>query len=230
VIPLRDVIPSRAFPVVSVTLVGLNTATFLCQQLLAPDARTALVSQFGLTPQAVAWWAPLTAMFLHSDWIQFGCNTTALWLFGENVEDRMGRGRMLAFYVLAGVLTAFVHAWTGPAAAAAPAVGASGAVAGVLGAYFRLFPRSRVLTFVPVPGAGPLMELPAASFLGFWGVGLVLSALLQLTRAGAGAATGWSFASCAVGFLAGALLIRVFRREERMRVEWWHEPAPRTGR
>ena len=228
-IPLRDVIPSRTFPAVSLALVGLNTATFLYQQLLTADERTALASQFGLTPQAVTWWTLLTAMFLHTDWIQFACNTIALWLFGENVEDRMGRGRMLAFYLLAGVVTAVVHAWPQPAAAT-PAVGASGAVAGVLGAYFRLFPRSRVLTFVPVPGAGPLMELPAASFLGFWAVALVLSALLQMTRAGAGPVTGWSFASCTIAFLAGALLIRVLRRDERMRVEWWHEPAPRTGR
>jgi membrane associated rhomboid family serine protease len=229
VIPLRDVIPSRSFPAVSLTLVGLNTATFLYQQFLTPDDRTTLASQFGLTPLSVTWWTLLTAMFLHTDWIQFGCNTMALWLFGENVEDRMGRKRMLAFYLLAGIVTAVVHVWTQPTVAA-PAMGASGAVAGVLGAYFRLFPRSRVLTFVPVPKAGPLMELPAASFLGFWGVALMLSALLQLTRTGVAAVTGWSFASCAVAFLTGALLIRVFRREERMRVEWWHEAAPGAER
>lgn len=221
-IPLRDVIPSRTFPLVSVTLVGLNAAAFAYQQLLPADARVLLAGQYGLTPASLAWWTLVTGLFLHTDWLQFGSNAIVLWLFGENVEDRTGRARMLLLYLLGGMIGGLVHAWT-QTDSRTPVIGASASVACVLGAYFRLFPRSRVLTFVPLPGPGPLMELPAVSFLGFWVAAQLMSGLLVMAAPGIPAIAGCSFTSCAVAFLSGALLIRALKRADRMRVEWWHQ-------
>ena len=111
------------------------------------------------------------------------------------------------------------------AASGRPAVGASGAVAGILGAYFVMYPRSRILTFVPVPGVGPLIEVTAVAFLGVWLFVQLLSSTVLMTAAGFALLEGFSFAACAAAFIGGALLIPVFRRSERLRVDWWHDAA-----
>ena len=220
-LPLRDVMPSRTFPAVTLTLIGINTATFLLQWSLASSAGAALVERFGLTPAEFRPWTPVTSMFLHRDPLQFGANMLMLWLCGENLEDRTGRARMVAFYLLSGALAGLAHA-AAHAASWTPAVGASGAVAGVLGGYFSLYPRSRILTLAPLPGADRIIELSAAGYLAFWMLAQLVSSVFPMTET-AVATVGPSLAACAAAFLGGALMIRAFRRPERMRVDWWHD-------
>lgn len=220
-VPLRDVMRSRTFPAVTLTLIGVNTSTFLLQSSLPSADALALVDRFGLTPAGFEPWTLVTSMFLHHDPLQFGANMLMLWLCGENLEDRTGRARMVAFYLLSGVLAGVAHA-AAHASSWAPAIGASGAVAGVLGGYFAMFPRSRILTLAPLPGADRIVELSAAGYLAFWMLAQLVSSVFRITETAA-ATVGPSFAACAAAFLSGALMIRAFRRAERMRVEWWHD-------
>jgi membrane associated rhomboid family serine protease len=221
-IPLRDVIPSRTFPAVTVGLIAVSTAVFLLQQSISAAESLTLARLFGLTPGSLEWWTPVTATFFHPGWLSFVANMLTLWLFGDNLEDRSGRARYLAFYLTCGALASLAQAWASPASGR-PALGASGAVAGVLGGYFVMYPRSRILAWAPVPGVGPVIELPAVAFLVSWLFAqLVIS--VPLLPGPAVETESFSFTACAAGFLGGALLIPVFRRAERLRVEWWHDP------
>jgi membrane associated rhomboid family serine protease len=226
-IPLRDVIPSRTFPIVTVTLIGVNSVIYLFQQSLTATEHSALIHTYGLEPASFAWWSPITSIFLHRDWLQFASNMLMLWLFGENLEDRMGRLRYVVFYLGCGVTAATVHLST-QTNSMGPAVGASGAVAGILGGYFLMYPRSRILALVPVPVVWSVIELPALAFLAVWISAQLVSGLLPL--AGLPPIERFSFGPCAAGFLTGALLIRIFKRAERMRVEWWHDQLETGGR
>jgi rhomboid family protein len=220
-LPLRDVIPSRTFPVVTITLVALNAAAYL-HQLSLPDAeRFDLARTFGVIPAALSPVSPVTSLFVHRDPLQFASNMLMLWLLGETVEDRLGRGRHVLLYTLCGVLAAATHAWT-YRTSLTPAVGASGAVAGILGGYCRLYPGSRILTLVPLPVLWPVLELPVLGFVAAWVVAQLVSDVVPFAT-GIPSAQGFSPASCIIAFLAGALLVRVLRRSERMRVEWWHD-------
>jgi membrane associated rhomboid family serine protease len=223
-IPLRDVIPSRTFPAVTVSLIGLNAVMFLYQQSLTATALSAVAYRYGVTPAAFDWLSLVTASFVHEGWLPFGVNMLMLWLFGETLEDRTGRGRFVVFYLICGALASLGHAWIGTGSGR-PAVGASGAVAGILGAYFVMYPRSRILTFVPVPSVGPLIEVTAVAFLGVWLFVQLLSSTVLMTAAGFAMLEGFSFAACAAAFIGGAMLIPVFQRAERLRVEWWHDAA-----
>jgi membrane associated rhomboid family serine protease len=132
-----------------------------------------------------------------------------LWIFGDNVEDRLGRVRFLAFYLLCGVAASFAHVLANPASTV-PTIGASGAIAGVLGAYFLLYPRSRVLTLVPLGFFLQVVQLPAFLFLGFWFLmQFVVGAASLSAGAGGGGVAWWAHVG---GFVAGALLQLVFRR------------------
>ena len=162
-IPLRDIIPSRTTPFVTVTLIVLNTLVFFYQLSLGP-AIEEFVLYFGLVPAAFSWITVFTSMFLHGGFLHFAGNMLYLWIFGDNVEDRMGHGRFLFFYLLCGVGAALAQTITDPASVI-PMVGASGAIAGVMGAYFVLYPRSRILTLVPIFFFIQLIEVPAIFFL-----------------------------------------------------------------
>jgi membrane associated rhomboid family serine protease len=222
-LPLRDVIPSRTFPVVTVSFIALNTVCYVHQQWLAPTARLDLAQTFGVVPAALSAWSPITSLFVHRDPLQFTSNMLMSWLVGETLEDRLGRGRHVLFVVLCGALAAAAHAWT-YRNSFTPAVGASGAVAGILGGYCRLYPASRILTLVPLPIAWPILELPVMGFVAAWILAQLVSDVVRFAT-GIPSAQGFSPASCLVAFLAGALLVRVFRRSERMRVEWWHDKS-----
>jgi membrane associated rhomboid family serine protease len=222
-IPLRDVIPSRTFPVVTVALIALNTACFLYQQSLGPQARSGLAEVLGVVPSALSAWSPITCLFVHRDLLQFTSNMLMLWLLGETLEDRLGRGRHLFFYVLCGVVAAATHVWT-YRHSLTPTVGASGAVAGILGGYCRLYPSSRILTLVPVPIAWQVLELPILGFVAAWIVAQLVSTVVPFTG-GIPSAEAFSPAACGAAFLAGAFLVGIFRRSERMRVEWWHDKS-----
>jgi membrane associated rhomboid family serine protease len=159
-------------------------------------------------------------MFMHGDWMHFLGNMLFLWIFGDNVEDRVGHARFVLFYVLCGAAAALAQVWISPASRV-PMVGASGAIAGVMGAYFVMFPHSRVLTLVPIFFFIELIEVPAIFFLGIWFLLQFLSGVTSLGVARAQDVGGVAFWAHVAGFVAGVIWIFVFRRPERQRVEWF---------
>jgi membrane associated rhomboid family serine protease len=217
-IPVQDVIPSRTTPWVTLVLIGVNAVVFAYELALDADARLQFFFAYGLVPAEFSWTTAVTSMFLHSGWLQVGGNLLALWIFGDNVEDRLGHGRFLVFYALAGCIAALAQTWA-DRDSLVPLVGASGAIAGVLGAYVVMFPHSRILVLVPLIVIVEVIEIPAVFLLGFW----VLMQLLDgVGRIAAAPASGSiAFLAHAAGFLTGLLAVRLFRRPERQRVEWW---------
>jgi membrane associated rhomboid family serine protease len=223
VIPLRDVIPSRTTPFVTVALIVVNTLVFVRQLTLDESAMEEFFLYFGLVPAAFSWVAVLTSMFVHGGFMHFGFNMLFLWIFGDNVEDRMGHGRFLVFYVLCGGAAALAQTATDPDSIVAM-VGASGAIAGVMGAYFVLYPHSRIVTLIPILFFFHVVEIPALVFLGLWFVLQFVSGLGSMAAATGGEpAGGIAFWAHIAGFVAGASGVLVFRRPERQRVEWWND-------
>ena len=222
-IPLRDVIPSRTTPFVTVGLIVVNTLVFIRQLTLDGSAIEEFFLYFGLVPAAFSWVAVLTSMFVHGGFMHFGFNMLFLWIFGDNVEDRMGHGRFLVFYLLCGVAAALAQTATDPDSIVAM-VGASGAIAGVMGAYIVLYPHSRIVTLIPILFFFHIIEVPALVFLGLWFVLQFVSGLGSMAAATGGEpAGGIAFWAHIAGFVAGASGVLVFRRPERQRVEWWND-------
>ena len=221
-IPLRDIIPSRTTPYVTISLISLNVLVFLYELSLG-RAVDAFTLYFGLVPAAFSWVTVFTSMFLHGGILHVAGNMLYLWIFGDNVEDRMGHGRFLVFYLLCGVAAALAQTITAPDSVV-PMVGASGAIAGVMGAYFVLYPKSRIVTLIPLFFFFQVIEVPAILFLGIWFVMQFLSGVGSIvTTAGGGSAGGVAFWAHVAGFVAGISGVIVFRRPERQRVEWWHD-------
>jgi membrane associated rhomboid family serine protease len=221
-IPLRDIIPSRTTPVVTITLITLNVLVFLYELSLGRSV-DAFTLYWGLVPAAFSWVAVFTSMFLHGGVLHVAGNMLYLWIFGDNVEDRMGHGRFLVFYLLCGVAAALAQTISVPDSVV-PMVGASGAIAGVMGAYFVLYPKSRIVTLVPIFFFIQIIEVPAILFLGIWFLMQFASGMLSIGSVGAGqSAGGIAFWAHAAGFVAGLSGVVVFRRPERQRVEWWHD-------
>ena len=212
-IPLRDVIPSRTTPYITVTIIILNALAWVVELSLPRETLPAFLQVYGVVPADFRPPTLVTSMFLHGSWLHVIGNMWYLWIFGDNVEDRLGHGRFVAFYLLCGIAAAFGQILSDPLSRL-PTIGASGAIAGVLGAYFVLYPRSRVLTLVPLFIFWELIEIPAIFLLGFW-------FLMQLFSAGAIAVTssagggGIAFTAHVAGFVAGAAGVFVFRRRER---------------
>jgi len=218
-IPLKDVISSRTRPVVTTMIVAINVLVFLLQLTLAPGDVERFIYTFGLVPAHFSVPSLFTSMFVHGGLGHVGGNLLYLWIFGDNVEDRLGHGRFIVFYLATGVVAALSQTAMDPESTV-PMVGASGAVAGVMGGYFVLYPQSRVLTLFPFPVM--LFEVPAIFFLGLWFVMQFLSGLGSLaSAAGQGLPGGVAFWAHVMGFVAGVLLVRLMQRPERQRVEWW---------
>jgi membrane associated rhomboid family serine protease len=221
-IPLRDIIPSRTTPVVTISLIALNILVFVYELSLG-RAVDAFTLYWGLVPAAFSWVTVFTSMFLHGGLLHVAGNMLYLWIFGDNVEDRMGHGRFLVFYLLCGVAAALAQTITAPDSVV-PMVGASGAIAGVMGAYFVLYPKSRIVTLIPLFFFFQVIEVPAILFLGIWFLMQFLSGVGSIvTTAGGGPAGGVAFWAHVAGFVAGISGVIVFRRPERQRVEWWHD-------
>src|SRR5438876_7076722 len=211
-IPLRDVIPSRTTPYITVTIIVLNAIAWLFELGLPRDVLPAFLQVYGVVP---AYFSPptlVTSMFLHGSWMHVIGNMWYLWIFGDNVEDRVGHGRFIVFYLMCGMAAAFGQILMDPTSTL-PTIGASGAIAGVMGAYFVLYPQSRVLTLIPLIIFWEIVELPAIFLLGFW-------FLMQLVNAGAVAVTastgggGVAFAAHVAGFVVGMVAVFVFRKRE----------------
>lgn len=217
-IPLKDVIPSRTRPVVTTSLVVINALVFLLQLTLSPSEVERFVYTFGLVPAYFSVPSLFTSMFIHGGLAHVGGNLLYLWIFGDNIEDRLGHGRFVVFYLATGVAAALAQTAMDPASTI-PMVGASGAIAGVLGGYFVLYPQSRVLTLFPFPVM--LFEVPAFVFLGLWFLLQFVSGLGSLAASSDGLPGGVAFWAHVMGFVAGAALVRLLQRPERARVEWW---------
>jgi membrane associated rhomboid family serine protease len=221
-IPLRDVIPSRTTPFVTTTLIVVNVLVFLYEQSMGQRALEQFVFTYGFVPGAFSWAAILTSMFMHGGWMHLIGNMLSLWIFGDNVEDRLGHLRYVGFYLACGVLAALAHAVSDPSSMI-PTVGASGAIAGVMGAYFVLYPHSRVLTLIFLFVFVQVVEIPAVVFLGFWFVMQLVSGVgSSLATATGQAAGGIAFWAHVAGFAAGAGLVKVLARPQPP--EWW-DPA-----
>jgi membrane associated rhomboid family serine protease len=217
-IPLRDVIPSRTTPYVTITIIVLNTLAWLFELSLPQDTLNEFLTVYGVVPAHFVWPTLITSMFLHGGWMHVIGNMWYLWIFGDNVEDSLGHGRFIVFYLLCGIVAAFGQILIQPDSTL-PTIGASGAIAGVMGAYFVLYPQSRVLTLLPLIIIWEIVELPAIVLLGFW-------FLMQLFSAGTIAMTastgggGVAFMAHVAGFLFGVVGVFVFRKRQRS-AEWW---------
>jgi membrane associated rhomboid family serine protease len=221
VIPIRDHTPSRSFPIVTISIIALNVAVFIYQLLFAGDLDTFFYAH-GLVPclltnqctaQVPGAWPPwltiFAAMFMHSGWLHIGGNMLYLWIFGNNVEDAMGPLGFAVFYLLCGVLASLAQVATAPASTVVN-VGASGAIAGVLGAYLLLFPQARVDTLVFFGWFINLVALPAILVLGVWFVLQLFSGIMSVGPETASG--GVAFFAHVGGFVAGLVLVNVFKR------------------
>ncbi len=231
-IPLRDENPHRTFPVVNYALIALNVLGFLWELSLGPNLDQQIMrvsfipARFWLPG---AWAADLLSivisMFLHGSVMHIGSNMLYLWIFGDNIEDRLGHGRYLIFYLLCGFGATLAHAIFSPASRL-PAIGASGAIAGVLGAYLLLWPHARVLTLIPIFFFITIRELPAVLILGLWFVLQFFSGIGSLGVPDAQNMGGVAYFAHIGGFVCGMLLIFVmggFRRVRRREPPppWW---------
>ena len=210
-IPLRDVIPSRTTPYITITIIVLNALAWFLELSLPRDVLPLFLQVYGVVPARLQAPTLLTSMFLHGSWMHVIGNMWYLWIFGDNVEDRVGHGRFIVFYLLCGIAAALGQVVIDPGSTL-PTIGASGAIAGIMGAYFVLYPRSRVLTLIPLVIFWEVIELPATMLLGFW-------FLMQLFSAGAIAVTsttgggGVAFMAHVAGFVLGAIGVLVFRKK-----------------
>jgi membrane associated rhomboid family serine protease len=209
VFPVSDVIPSRRRPVVTVGLIAVNTIVFLYELRLDAPAMHQFALTWGLVPAEFAWSRVPASAFIHDGWIHFGGNMLYLWIFGDNVEDAMGHLGYLAFFVAAAGAGALAHTLVHPASTV-PLIGASGAIAAVMGAYFVLYPRSQVLTAIFLVLYLDIIEVPAIFFLGVWLLMQVFSGLASMgaQAADAGVAFAAHLAGFGVGVVAGAMLRR----------------------
>ena len=221
-IPLRDTIKSRTIPFVNYGLIACCGLVFLYELSLGDEIESFLYT-YGVTPARAfsalfrgdfsfdAVFPLFTSLFLHGGWLHLLGNMIYLYVFGDNVEDRLGHGAYLVFYLLAGVGASLTEVCF-QRASTAPLIGASGAIAGVLGAYFILYPRSRILTLIPLLFFFPVLEISAFFFLGFWFVMQFIQASLSSGAHAGGGVAWWAHAG---GFIFGAGSLPFFLRARR---------------
>lgn len=217
-IPLKDDVPSYTFPFVTIAIIVVNIIVFIYELTLGMGEvenfiyRTAAIPYeithlVDIKPRSIVPppFTLLTAMFVHGGLLHLAGNMLFLWIFGDNVEDTLGHFRYLLFYLVSGVIASFAHIALEPASMM-PMIGASGAIAGVLGAYFLLFPRAQVLTLVFLIFFVTVVRIPAVVFLGFW-------FLFQILSSGYGGGIAW-YAHIG-GFIAGAAGILILNPKKR---------------
>ncbi|MGH2403909.1 MAG: rhomboid family intramembrane serine protease [bacterium] len=215
-IPLRDSVRSRTAPVVVYSIIAACVGVFLYTTgLESVAAERAFFASYGAIPRAItqgpwpeAWRGLATSIFMHGSWMHLGGNMLYLWIFGDNVEDAMGHSRFLVFYLVTGLAAALSHVAAQPASPV-PLVGASGAIAGVLGAYLVLYPQARVLSLVILGFFIRTVELPAILVLSLWFVLQLVQGFGTLRAPGATTVAWWAHVG---GFVAGAVLVLAFAR------------------
>jgi membrane associated rhomboid family serine protease len=212
--PIKDTIRSRTFPVVNWLLILSNVMVFGLEISLSQPELDAFINTFGLIPAAVeplnplTWYPFLTHMFIHGGWLHVISNLWMLFIFGDNIEDRLGSLRFLLFYLLGGVAAGLLQNFLSPNPLI-PSIGASGAIAAVLGAYILFYPRARVITLIPILFIPWFVEIPALIFLGIWFITQIYSGVLALagTAGDWGGVAWWAHVG---GFLFGLLMARLF--------------------
>lgn len=226
-IPISDENPTRRFPLVTIVLVMANVAVFAYEASLTPEALQTFVAHNAFVPAALAadpfspavWRTVLTAMFLHGGWVHVGGNMLYLWIFGNNIEDRLGAVRFAGFYLLCGVLATLAQFIAAPGTTI-PNLGASGAVAGVLGSYLLLYPRAVVVTIIPLVFFFSVERLSALLVIGFWFVLQLANGIASLGSALAETGGVAWFAHLG-GFAAGLVLtLPVWRADRSSRRRW----------
>jgi membrane associated rhomboid family serine protease len=211
-IPLYDTLHSRRFPITNLLLIGLNALAFVYELTLSPAGLDRFTRTWGLMPAQLvrhpfeAWITIFVAMFLHGGWFHILSNMWVLYIFGDNVEDRLGHARYLVFYLLSGVAAALVESFI-LRGSEVPVIGASGAIAGVLGAYLVLYPGARVASLVPILFIFTIIEIPALIFLLFWFVSQLFAGWLALQGTAAGGIAWWAHVG---GFVFGMAVVRLF--------------------
>ncbi len=238
-IPFKDDNPTEITPFVTISFVVMCVLVFFYQVSLPRQAGEMFVYMYGAIPAVVfghaslppelvslpAYGTLVSSMFLHGGWMHLIGNMLYLWIFGNNIEDAMGHGKFILFYVVCGVLAALSHAAIDPQSEI-PMVGASGAISGILGAYLLLYPHARVLVLIPLGFFSRLMYVPAGLVLGFWFLMQVLSGGMSLGHEGGGVA----FFAHIGGFVVGMVLIGFFKhphvkffnpRHYHGKADWW---------
>jgi membrane associated rhomboid family serine protease len=221
-LPIRDTVRSHSFPAVNWALIGANSAVFLYEAALSPARFNQLIAQYGLVPARLHLTDPqwvlthpfalvtlFTSMFLHGGWFHVISNMWFLYIFGDNVEDRMGSLRYLAFYLASGLVAALAQTLVLPNSQL-PTIGASGAIAGVLGAYLLMYPKGRVLTLVLIFILPWFVEIPAIFYLGFWFLSQLFSGISILSLSSAANMGGIAWWAHIGGFVFGMIFYRFF--------------------
>ena len=220
-IPLKDRNPTRRFPIITVSLIVVNVLAFFYELSLGTRIDE-FIFHFSVIPNEITqalhsdifrpfiFITLFTSLFLHGGWLHVGGNMLYLWIFGDNVEDKLGHMRFLLFYIICGIAASSLHIYIDPTSTV-PTIGASGAISGILGAYLFMFPRVRVLTLVPIFIFIQTIELPAFVVLGLWFVLQFFNSILSLghTAASMGGVAWWAHVG---GFITGLLFVIPFRK------------------
>ena len=221
-IPISTAVPSRYPPIITWVLIATDCGVFLFQQSLSPAELNEFIDRFALIPArffasadtdlTAGYFLPfVTMMFLHGGWLHLIFNMWTLWLFGPTIEDRLAHGRYVIFYFCCGIAASFAQAVFNPTSTV-PALGASGAIAGVLGCYMGLFPFARIIVLVPILFLPLFFELPAMLFIGFWFLIQVLQGITDLlVPSSAGGVAWWAHVG---GFIVGLILIPFIQRPQ----------------
>jgi len=219
-IPFKDDNPTRHYPVITIALIAANLAVFIFESL-SPSDHQRLAYAYGAVPHALLTFDTLqpvhpiatifTSMFMHGGLLHLGSNMLYLWIFGNNIEDKLGYAKFIIFYLLCGVVAAYAHALTNPASTV-PMIGASGAVSGILGAYILLFPHARIHTLVFLIFFVQVIKLPAIIVIGFW---IGIQFINGLIGHGSSSHGGIAWFAHIGGFIFGILMIKPFVKNRR---------------
>lgn len=215
-IPLRDTQPSYSTPFVTLSIIALNAMVFFHQVSLGRYELNHFIAQYAIVPDRFQFVDLLTSMFMHGGWMHLIGNMWFLWIYGDNVEDVLGHGKYALFYVLCGIAAGLVHVMLAPYSRV-PTLGASGAIAGVMGAYLVKFPHSRIITLVPIFIFFTTMEIPALLILLYWFVLQIFSGVGSIGYSNVSDGGGVAWFAHVGGFVAGMILILVLRTRERFR-------------
>ncbi len=230
-IPIRDTAPCYSKPIMTWSIMAVCIIVFVTMKMLPDQVSFRLLNLYGMVPirysnpqWALSYGLPqdghlsfLTSLFLHGNWLHLIMNMWFMWIFGDNIEDRMGRVPFLIFYLTCGLIATALQ-WYFDPALAIPVVGASGAIAGVLGAYFVLYPMERVVLWLPIFFLPVIVHIPAIAFLGLWVIIQLDSATSSILGGDAGNVAWWAHLG---GFIAGVLLYRFFIKQREGDVPTW---------
>jgi membrane associated rhomboid family serine protease len=212
--PIRDTEPSYSKPIVTIALIAINVLVFLFEMSLEPESRNAFVETYALIPADFAVSNLFTSMFLHGGWWHLIGNMWFLWIFGDNIEDILGHGKYLLFYLTCGIAAGLTQYAVNPDGRI-PTVGASGAIAGVMGAYLLKFPHARIYSLVTVIFFFTMVEIPAWIMLIYWFVMQFFNGIGSIATSQASEGGGVAFFAHIGGFVAGAVLVYVMGTRQR---------------